>query len=197
MIRVSVVATGMDGASIAAIEPKPVRVREHAPAPLLVSNAAPLAMFTPEPAVAEAPAPAAEAPAFEPARSIIEEPVIETRSYETRTYEAEEQDLPLAPAAQAEPQAVEAESHDDAPLFPAHGRLADSGEKKGFFSLFGRSRHDEPPPIRDYRNDPTPVIQARQAAGGGGAATAAKLNEAPEEAQDDLEIPSFLRRLAN
>ena len=78
------------------------------------------------------------------------------------------------------------------PLFP-QVRYADDRERKGFFSLFGRPRQDDPAPIRDYRGDPSPVLQARTA---GGAATAPRLEDEPEAA-DDLEIPSFQRRLAN
>jgi hypothetical protein len=49
--------------------------------------------------------------------------------------------------------------------------------------------------LRDYRNDPTPVLQARAAAA---AQSAPKPDpEAQPESAEDLEIPSFLRRLAN
>ena len=66
MIRVSVVATGMDGSAIQAIEPKPVRVTAPAPAPrrldetLAQRTAAAVEVFTPEPA-AEPVRPAARA----------------------------------------------------------------------------------------------------------------------------------------
>ncbi|HEY3889157.1 MAG TPA: hypothetical protein VGL73_11335, partial [Caulobacteraceae bacterium] len=97
-------------------------------------------------------------------------------------------------AAKAEPDAEE-----DSLLL--HGRLplGDESRQKngGWLSLFGgRTRHDQsPPPLRDYRGDPTPVLQARAAA-----SAQAALQPAPEaqaEAGEDLEIPSFLRRLAN
>ncbi|MEI8154855.1 MAG: hypothetical protein WCG92_25240, partial [Hyphomicrobiales bacterium] len=68
-------------------------------------------------------------------------------------------------------------------------------ERKGFFSLFGRSRQDDVPPLRDYRNDPTPAIQARIALGGTAPAPAPQMEQ--QEEGEDLEIPSFLRRLAN
>ncbi len=69
--------------------------------------------------------------------------------------------------------------------------------KSGWLSLFGgRQRYEEAPP---------PAAPAPHARSGGGvppassAATAAKLQPSidPEEPVDDLEIPSFLRRLAN
>jgi cell division protein FtsZ len=141
----------------------------------------------------------AAAPVVEPAPAPVEEVFGEPEpvqaeaapAYETRVYETEAPSLPLQQrgAAQAGPAPTEE------PLFP-QVRYADDRDKKGFFSLFGRSRQEDPAPIRDYRSDPTPVIQARGQTGGS-AATAQKLDQAPEEATDDLEIPSFLRRLAN
>ena len=94
-------------------------------------------------------------------------------------------------AARAEPAA------DDAPLFPDR-HFGDERPKGGFFSLFGggRARHETPPPpLRDYRGDPTPVLQARAAAA---AQLAPQADEEPHaDSNEDLEIPSFLRRLAN
>src|SRR5689334_3968333 len=85
MIRVSVVATGMDGASIAAIEPKTERRPMQAP---------PLRM-------PEAPRAAAPAPA-EPARSIYATPAAQVRAADPVSYAA-----PVAPApAIAEPVAA-------------------------------------------------------------------------------------------
>jgi cell division protein FtsZ len=173
-IRVSVVATGMDGAAIAAIEPH--RALNTRAEPLLAPKAlAPEPEFEPVLAQAE--------PAFaEPAAAVL--PM--------------EQDLPLAPAARVEPTIVVAETpraaepaaEADEPLFP-EPRYGDEREKKGFFSMFGRPRYDNTPPLRDYRNDPTPVLQARSTA------QAKPVEEAEAETSDDLEIPSFLRRLAN
>ena len=73
----------------------------------------------------------------------------------------------------------------------------DRHKRNGLLSLFGggRPRHEPPPPLRDYRNDPTPVIQARAAAAAQQAAQPAEEEHA--ESAEDLEIPSFLRRLAN
>src|SRR6185312_14542779 len=58
-IRVSVVATGMDGQSIAAIEPKPVRASQPAMAPMTMREPEPAR----EPATAATPAPAIAAAA--------------------------------------------------------------------------------------------------------------------------------------
>jgi cell division protein FtsZ len=227
-IRVSVVATGMDGTSIAAIEPKPMRSTLNAP---------PLRINEREPAAAAAPAPSYR-PAAE--RSLIEEPVAQVENqpasveaapitpavemrpaaqaapidrddpvqadlYVAKTPPTPSWDTPRAPeirrapaierapertAAQAEPDL------EDAPLFPDR-HFTEERPKGGFFSLFGggRARQEPPPPLRDYRRDPTPVLQARAAATG---QAAPKMEEEIQpESADDLEIPSFLRRLAN
>ncbi|MDB5452203.1 MAG: cell division protein FtsZ, partial [Caulobacteraceae bacterium] len=174
-IRVSVVATGMDGAAIAAIEPQ--RTLNTQAEPLIVPKVA-----AAEPQFASVAARAE--PEFAP------QPVAARLQLEP--------DLPLAPAPRIEPAIVVAESSriaepvakEEEPLFP-EPRYGDQHEKKGFFSMFGRPRYDNTPPLRDYRNDPTPVLQARSTA------QAKAVEEAQPEAADDLEIPSFLRRLAN
>jgi cell division protein FtsZ len=176
MIRVSVVATGMDGASIAAIEPKIERRANTTAQPLradLTRAAAEAAPLAPEPMVA-----AYEAPAAEP------EPVAAL---------AEEQpDLYPVAAAEAAPTvtriidpAVE-EEEDDAPLFAeAYEARKPRG---GFLSLFGgRQRYEQ-----------QPSHAPRASAARGGALPVEAPAPAPEaEASEDLEIPSFLRRLAN
>ena len=223
-IRVSVVATGMDGHSIAAIEPKPMRHNTGA-APLLIKDL-PAPAPTPAPVVSTVAAPAQ--PIY--ARSVppvaprtIERPAAPVASYgdpRRGAYEAPVQTSPSAhePAEMADddyeqgdlyaaPEAVEprreaerAEAHDDAPLFPDRAVVDDHRHQQkngGWLSLFGggRARH-EPPPLRDYRNDPTPVLNARAAAISTQAAP--KLEEEDHaDAGEDLEIPSFLRRLAN
>jgi cell division protein FtsZ len=225
-IRVSVVATGMDGSSIAAIEPKPVRAQVSAP-PLKINDREPMAAAAPVAAAPAAPALGAYKPAAQ--RPLIEEPVakvaaepepaepaINLRPAAIEAEEQAQQDLyaesaPTAPnwetprvaetqrapavertAARAAEPAV-----DEAPLFPDR-HFNEERPKGGFFSLFGggRARHEPPPPLKDYRNDPTPVLQARAAAA---AQTAPKVEEdmAQPETAEDLEIPSFLRRLAN
>ncbi|HXQ44990.1 MAG TPA: cell division protein FtsZ, partial [Caulobacteraceae bacterium] len=100
---------------------------------------------------------------------------------------------PTPLAAEAAPEEVE-----DEPLFGGRPLVEENRPAKaGFLGLFGpRTRSDPPAPLRDYRNDPTPVLQARAAAGGA-AAAAQPIEEEHEEAGEDLEIPSFLRRLAN
>ncbi|MDE2487757.1 MAG: cell division protein FtsZ, partial [Alphaproteobacteria bacterium] len=183
MIRVSVVATGMDGASIAAIEPKPERrtvaVAQRAAEPAAVENVAP----EPAPIAAFAePAPAVEIVA-EPATSL---PV-----------EEEQPDLYAAAAATRSAPTVtrivdpsvadDEEDIDDEPLF-TEPAFESRRPRSGFLSLFGgRARYDA------AVSAPGPRASAR----GGAMPLEAVQPEAEAESAEDLEIPSFLRRLAN
>ena len=208
MIRVSVVATGMDGASIAAIEskverrplqapalrapevtrapvppPEPVRSIYATPSAQVLRPAEP-ALFatTPEPvfaAVAEAETFEAQADLYsapaEPVRveAVISQPAV-TRSVDTP---------PMTRI--VDPMVAEDE---DEPLF-GEATFEDRRPQKsgGFLSLFGsRPRYDAPAPA------------ARPAASRGGALPAeAPMEQSQVDGQEDLEIPSFLRRLAN
>jgi cell division protein FtsZ len=230
-IRVSVVATGMDGQSIAAIEPKSPRAQNNAP-PLLARDAAPArpAVSPRQPVQAQAPAPAAvsePAPAMRPIAPVSQpasygdarrggyesapeirvappvertvEPEIQARaSYgQSDLYAPTKIEEPvLREPARAEPERPEAIA-EEAPLFPDRSMTSDDGRhKSGWLSLFGGRPRNEPPPLRDYRGDITPVLQARAAA------KAQHAGQVPEddhhaESADELEIPSFLRRLAN
>jgi len=181
MIRVSVVATGMDGASIAAIEPKIERRANTTAQPLradLTRAAAEAAASQPQPVVAAVQAP---------------EPVAMAST--TQAADDQQPDLYAAPAAaQAAPSVTRivdpavAEAEDDEPLFaePAYDRRP----RGGFLSLFGgRPR---------YEQAPAPATMPRPAGVRGGALPIETPAPAPEaEAGEDLEIPSFLRRLAN
>ncbi|HLK26053.1 MAG TPA: cell division protein FtsZ [Caulobacteraceae bacterium] len=213
-IRVSVVATGMDGQAIAAIEPKPQRAaqpiaaastfREPAPAPI-VERETPLV----EPAVASIePEPIkAPEPVFAPSYAIEEEtPTAQPEPLVALAAQADLYEAPptmVAPDPETAPVIVaeatpEPEVHEE-PLFKARPLHEEPRPAKpGFLGLFGpRNRSEPPPPFRDYRNDPTPVVQARMSASGGAAAAAQPAAEEHEDAGEDLEIPSFLRRLAN
>jgi cell division protein FtsZ len=222
-IRVSVVATGMDGHSIAAIEPKTVRAAASA-APLQIKETAPATVATAptEPArqqiyaqsAFETPVPAVEtAPAYsEPWRTPASAATTEVRPAARAETAAEpdffeQADLYGAPAtvsaSTSEEPAAETETADpetealEAPLFGDRPLGEDHRHQKGgWLSLFGggRARHEQPAPLRDYRDDPSPVLRARAAA------TSAQPQLEEEEhadAGEDLEIPSFLRRLAN
>jgi cell division protein FtsZ len=219
MIRVSVVATGMDGASIAAIEPKTERRPLQAPP-----------LRAPETQRAVSPAPA------EPTRSIYATPAAQVRAPEPAPYVApaapapaavepmaayqpepfveEQADLYVAPAAPPPaPSRVEAQitqpvaprvmdsapvtrivdpmvaEDEDEPLF-GETSFEDRRPQKsgGFLSLFGsRPRYDAPAQAA------RPAAPSR----GGAQPAEAPMEQSHADSQEDLEIPSFLRRLAN
>jgi cell division protein FtsZ len=180
VIRVSVVATGMDGASMAAIEP--ARPRMTARAPVMAPVATPEAHAEPEPVRAEAwtmEARDAEPVLFETqaeaeeeqAALLFDEPEIEIASEPVIKKIVD-------PMVEDDEEPLVADVHHDEPP-----------RKSGWLSLFGgRQRYEAP------AHEPAP----QRAAAGGGAAAAPQVMEEPEiEDNDDLEIPSFLRRLAN
>jgi cell division protein FtsZ len=77
---------------------------------------------------------------------------------------------------------------DDEPLFRSPHYSDERRQKGGWLSLFGRPRHESP----------ARAAPPRSGGGGGGAQAALEpLDDANIEDRDDLEIPSFLRRLAN
>ncbi len=222
-IRVSVVATGMDGQSMAAIEPKTTRTtvstaslstREPAPAPSASAPARPPIYAQTAPgALAPAPTarPLAPSPqpasfgdprrgAYDAAPAVQSErpaaPEAETSSYAQVDLYASESEIkaPAAQAAESERPIARAEPN-DSPLFPDRPPGEERHHKGGWLSLFGGRGRQEPAPLRDYRSDPGPVLAAR-------AASMSQPAPAPAEDEhldsgDELEIPSFLRRLAN
>jgi cell division protein FtsZ len=190
MIRVSVVATGMDGASIAAIEPKIERRANTTAQPLRadLTRAAAQAAAPPPPA----PVATYEAPAPEP---VLAPPV--AREPSPVDLYAAPQTVRHAPPPTVtrivDPAVAEIEEEDE-PLFaePAYEARRPRG---GFLSLFGgRPRYDAPAPAPAPAPSPAPRASAVR----GGALPVEAPAVAPEaEAAEDLEIPSFLRRLAN
>jgi len=181
MIRVSVVATGMDGASIAAIEPKIER------RPL---QAEPL-RATITPAAEPAGEPVAE-PELEPALSLAPQEEEQADIFAAAAAELAEQPQIAEPIAKIVDPSVE--ELEDEPLFPSSYQEPRK-PRGGFLSLFGgRPRYEAQPA-------PAPAPASRPAASAGGAATAAAQPAATPveeaDANEDLEIPSFLRRLAN
>jgi cell division protein FtsZ len=215
-IRVSVVATGMDGSAIQAIEPKPARAAAPAPAPRRMEETlaertaaaaqdlapafelpaepvrpaarvepAPLAasQWILEPSPRDGSRPAATAAEPEP-ELFFEPPVMETHATETRREPAIAQPRPYM---RIEDPSVQTEE----PLFPEAQPVEDRRQKNGLLSLFGgRRRQDTPyPEAREVR--PQPVPQARSAS------SALPVEDDKADDAEDLEIPSFLRRLAN
>jgi len=177
MIRVSVVATGMDGASIAAIEPKIERRAMTAP-PLMAETSAPAA--------------AEPAPAYASTAPALGEPVLASVAAEE-----EQPDLYAAPAMAVSQPAVArivdpAVAEDgDAPLF-AEPTYEERRPRGGFLSLFGgRPRYDAP------SHAPQQAAPRPAPSRGGALPVEAAAPEEAADAGEDLEIPSFLRRLAN
>jgi cell division protein FtsZ len=176
IVRVSVVATGMDGASIAAIEPYDQPRRKTADAP---AEATAFASAPPEPErelepVLELSTPApAPAPAYTPAPA----PVMADLDQPLLFQEPEVRPAALAASAQ--------DLHDEEPMFaPRHygdERRAKSG---GFMRMFGGRPRPEAPRTLPARSS-------------GGALPVEVLEEGEVENTAELEIPSFLRRLAN
>ena len=199
-IRVSVVATGMDGSSMAAQESRSFRSvtatarkgegKILAPAPLLDDQLVTAASASAESALAEEPV-------------ALETPAEQAWMFEAAPAAAPSQPSllgdDLAPA-RAEPLAAEthsfdhAEAAEDEPLFPSLHPEERRREKGGWLSLFGggRPRYETPAPApARERPQATPVAQARTA-------QSAQLAEEPRSDEgEDLNIPSFLRRLAN
>jgi cell division protein FtsZ len=185
MIRVSVVATGMDGASIAAIEPKPERRSLSAP-PLVVADAAPVAAETDAEALPVAASEAAPDADLEPALNLALE------DEQPDLYGAAAEAKVVAPVTRIiDPSVADENDPDNEPLFAEPAFESRSKARGGFLSLFGgRPRYDVPASA--------PAAPRATASARGGAAPAEALQpDASAETAEDLEIPSFLRRLAN
>ena len=194
-IRVSVVATGMESAAQREAAPAQAAVAAPpaAPAPRqhgIVTRPAPpkaepvaSAPSWPEPAQARVPEPAvAEAP-----RRIIDDSVLEDEGA-------------LFPAAHRGPGVsggAKSYHRPGAPPLP-DPRQAPEPRRGGLLSLFGGGGHQR------QRYEPAhaapvtaPAPSPRSAAQAGGANAAPAMEAEPLNATDDLDIPSFLRRLAN
>ncbi|MGR4863412.1 cell division protein FtsZ [Caulobacter sp. LARHSG274] len=202
VIRVSVVATGMDGASIAQIEPKSVS-RNTTAQPLVVEPTRPAPQPAPQPQV-EATRPGMryeprpiERPASAPTASYAPEP-----AYEEPAPVAEAQELQFeAPVMEAAPEPriaaapprvtrivdpMVAEPEDE-PLYSETYEDRRTQKSGGWMSLFGGGRQQ--------RYEQQPAQPQRQT---GSARPALQPLDAPQaDDGEDLEIPSFLRRLAN
>jgi cell division protein FtsZ len=215
-IRVSVVATGMDGSAMSAMEPRSLRAGGSAPRRLgdagLAKAPEPVAQF--ESVAMTASGASEDAELFETlpvAASLTDDD--SGWSFDTPAQLAPEP----APVAAIQPDLIDsdlyesrtaASSHSfspaeaaEEPLFPEMHDDRRPQQKGGWLSLFGgRQRYDNAPasppmarePVRDSRpSAPAPVAQARSGA-------SAQLAEEPRgDEGEDLNIPSFLRRLAN
>ncbi len=176
MIRVSVVATGMDRASIAAIKPQIDR-RPLTPDAELAAG---------EPAVHDAVTEEAQ-PILEPAIGLEASEEEQPDIFATPQPAQEAQRLEPA-ASLEEPESETQIQSEDEPLF-ADGAYEPRRLRGGFLSLFGAGR-----PRYDVA---APAQSADPVARGGTQPAEALVPEADVEPGEDLEIPSFLRRLAN
>ncbi len=203
-IRVSVVATGMDGAAKAAIEP--------AHRPLAQPVAAPVARApAPQPVVAAPTLPLEPAPQPVIQQPLISEPVRAASTQPLRIVDpaAVEEEEDYLSVVTREPIVTQprAEYRSNPPAAVEHRRQPPKNplpdprippEKKGWLSLFGGGRaREELTPLRNPVDSPRYEEPAPRTVQSAGPAAALKPAAEPEAAADDLDIPSFLRRLAN
>jgi len=187
ILRVSVVATGMDGASIAAIEsyeaPRGRAAKAHPTAEADAANApaaAPARELETVLSVVPQAVPAAQ-PALEPVAAAQAAPQDAGMLFEAPLVPRPAAPMPSSVKRIVDPLAAEAE---DEPLFAPALYADDRRQKSGFLSLFGRGRQAaNPSPNRGGGASAQPVAEA--------------LEEHEIEGAEELEIPSFLRRLAN
>jgi len=196
MIRVSVVATGMDGSSIAAIEHGQLHRRAEAIAPAAQASWRPAAQApTPEPepvhvqAAEPEPVFASQPRVFESLRAASfsiegEAPAPAAQVHQPDFGFAESAQLrTLQPVARIVDPSV---AEDEEPLFAPSHYADDRRQKGGWLSLFGGRRQE---------------AAARSAPPSRSSAAAQPAYEPAEDPAadegEDLEIPSFLRRLAN
>ena len=139
IVRVSVVATGMDGASIAAIDTLQPRRREAAAATHELQAPAPA------PVAADYEPAYAKSPSAEPAtlRPVEPEPVLAAIDQPDFGFEPAAKPAPVVQAVPrtADPVAADAE---DEPLFATPHYGEDRRQKGGWLSLFGRPRGEAP-----------------------------------------------------
>ncbi len=207
-VRVSVVATGMDGAAISAIEPAPRRVSRRAdpepvvfapapepepvyePEPVTALEPEPLPEPEPEPVMAMAEPEPAEPHLFEqvraPARIAAEvAPVVEARPEPVVAVQPEPVIIPPQPQPQQVMKIVDPSVADEDELPMIASYMNEPPRQKGsWLSLFGRPRQEP------QRHPALRTVSSAQPA-------MEPLAEEPSDDGDDLEIPSFLRRLAN
>ncbi len=208
-IRVSVVATGMDGQAISAIQPS-LQSRTQATGRRLDMGQPFASPAQSQPAVAQAPEQGAQTSAAAP----VDQPEpaqLDLESYASAEAEpallqpeltataAEEAPAPQIVAPARQPQApitriVDPMVEEEEPLFP-QGYGDQKPQKSGWLSLFGNRPRYEAPAAQAQTRDAAPrnaaIPQARTTA------SAQPVDEERSDAGEDLEIPSFLRRLAN
>lgn len=188
MVRVSVVATGMDGASIAAIEPYQERPSQPAPR----ARMTPIAPIDPEPLARDDYATMELTPAIAPVAPAPQPQLFEPEDYSAPVTQQAHPE-PVPEVMYASPQRpvkkivdpLAAEPADD-PLFPSP-RYEERRQKGGWLSMFNRPQRPEAAPYRP----------AQTRSGGSAQPMLEPAEEVDAHHSEELEIPSFLRRLAN
>jgi cell division protein FtsZ len=216
-IRVSVVATGMESGAAIQHETPRTTLGRPAAAPLIVP-AAP----APRSSLANRTTTVAAEPTLWPEPARPEPARTETPRSEAAREQAQEDRSPakadpviriIDPAVEDEADQYQAPSTRDtltspfggnaydprraADVAPAHG--GEARQKGGWLSLFGGRPRYDPTPLTGStapRSASTPPPRAA-AISTGSAQPVAQPSVEPNDAADDLEIPSFLRRLAN
>ena len=210
-IRVSVVATGMDGASMSVIEPRPARTPVQPP-PIRFSENVDASM-SPQFARAAEPAPAEPEPAqaayTPPAAPVAEPPLFDDPCSVAPDLLAPEQGDLLTASSEtaASAEAVADPAPAIRPIEPTIKKIvdpsvADDDDLDGIFP--NPIAATAPPPRstgfrlwgqkRPARIDPPPAVASPRA---GGALPVESPGEAPAPEGENLDIPAFLRRLAN
>jgi cell division protein FtsZ len=218
-IRVSVVATGMDGSAMAASATHNVRVAA-APPRRLGDAGLPKAA---EPVMDSAPM--AASPVAAPAMAMDEPDIFDAPvavPLDGSTPWSFDEPAPAAPVAAVQPDLMDVDlyaepvkakpepvHYEEEPLFPTLHEDRRPQQKGGWLSLFGggRPRYDAPAAQPAYAPAPTPAPrepvqqQPRPAAAPVPQARTTQSAQLAEEPRgdegEDLNIPSFLRRLAN
>jgi cell division protein FtsZ len=187
VVRVSVVATGMDGASIAAIEPYQRRRGQES-----MQHVEPVWQDSEAPAAAEPEPVHVPLAIAEPAFAADSQHVASGAPIVVPELAASQADFGFEAPVPANAQPIarivdpSVAEEEDEPLF-APNHYEDRRQKGGWLSLFGRPRPE---------SGGRPASIATRPTGGAQPAFDAMEDHEAEE-REDLEIPSFLRRLAN
>jgi len=191
VVRVSVVATGMDGASIAAIQPYQRRFGQESVQPIEPVWQEPDLPIAAEPepvhasfAMGETAVAAESQHAQASAPIVVPELAASQADFGFETPAAAPTPTNVQPIARIVDPSVDQE--EDEPLF-APNHYEDRRQKGGWLSLFGRPRPE---------SGGRPAAMATRSTGAAQPAFDPVEDHEAEE-REDLEIPSFLRRLAN
>jgi cell division protein FtsZ len=208
-IRVSVVATGMDGSSMIAQDSRSFRSITAAARKVAESASAPAPAMEQEPAFASASGDVEmfeeqivlETPADQPGWMFDEPAVAQAAPSQPSLLDEDMGPAKVEPMTAETHHFIDPQAIEEEPLFPSIHHDERRPQKGGWLSLFGggRPRYETPAPaapepVREAARErpaATPIPQARTTG------SAQLADEPKSEEGEDLNIPSFLRRLAN